>query len=172
MFTGYCDKGPGACPDPDCKMYKDRILLRQSCFRKCVWSKLSAWIWLSDAIQKIGIAQYLWQRMVTKVPGLAPVLIEKCARIGLLRQSSSELSEDSMKLHCHNTYIILKARTQKTFQSFDKSILLHWHDKDSFCSLQLLHILYVSRKNPCIPVTQIGIFLLQTLVSRIHSVGN
>ena len=76
MFTGYCDKGPGAYPDPDCKMYKDRILLRQSCFRKCVWSKLSAWIWLSDAIQKIGIVQCLWQRMVTKAQGLAPVLIE------------------------------------------------------------------------------------------------
>ena len=158
MFTGYCDKGPGACPGPDCKMYKDRSLLRQSFFRKCVWSKLSAWILLSDAIQKIGIAQYLWQRMVTKVPGLAPVLIEKCARIGLLRQSSSELSEDSMKLHCHNTYTILKARNQKTFQNFDKSILLHWHDKDSFCSLQLLHILYVSRKILLYPLPKYGCF--------------
>ena len=65
-----------------------------------------------------------------------------------------------------------KSWAKKAFQSFEKSILLHWHDKDSFCSLQLLHILYVSRKNPCIPVRQILSFLLQTLVSQIHSVDN
>ena len=92
---------------------------------------------------------------------------------GLLRQSSSE---DSMKMQWSFTATTqntnLKARTKKTFQSFDKSILLHWHAKDSFCSLQLLHILYVSRKKPFISVRQMWFFLWQTPVSQIHSVGN
>ena len=65
-----------------------------------------------------------------------------------------------------------KSWTKKAFQFFEKSILMQVLDKDSFCSLQLVHIVYASRKKLFIPVTQIGPFLWQTLVSQIHSVGN
>ena len=64
-----------------------------------------------------------------------------------------------------------KSWAKKAFQSFEKSILIHVLDKDSFCSLQLLHIVYISRKKHFICVRQIGLFLLHTLVSQIHSVG-
>ena len=88
---------------------------------------------------------------------------------GLLRQNCRECS---VKLHTRAQNTNPKAWAKKTSQSFHKSILIHWLDKDSGCSLQLVHILYVSRKNPFISVRQIWLFLWQTLVSEIHSVGN
>ena len=52
-----------------------------------------------------------------------------------------------------------KSWAKKAFQSFEKSILIHVLDKDSFCSLQLLHIVYISRKKHFISVHQILSFL-------------